>query len=225
MPTVMSEEYGNIHIPDGVVDLNLFWRWRDAADLPEKLPVHFLRGEVWVDLSMEEMFSHNQIKAALGTTLGRVIAENELGLYAPDGMALSNEDAGIVTEPDAMFLSNAALAAGRVGFAAGKKRRATATRVVGTPDLVVEVVSPNSEDKDLEWLMSGYHNAGIPEYWLIDARDDDTIRFDIYKRGGKEYVAARRVDGWVKSAVLKRSFRFTRGKGKHGLPTYHLEVR
>lgn len=35
--------------------------------------------------------------------------------------------------------------------------------MVGTSDLVVEVVSATTEDKDTEWLMSAYHNAGIPE--------------------------------------------------------------
>src|SRR5262245_14697630 len=114
MPTVMSERHGNIHIPAWVVDLDSFWRWRDSVDLPEKLPVHFIRGEVWVDLSMEEMFSHNQIKTALGITLGRLIEENDLGMYATDGMSLSNEAAKIVTEPDAMFLSNESLGAKRV---------------------------------------------------------------------------------------------------------------
>jgi hypothetical protein len=43
---VMSETYGNIHIPPWVTDVESFWRWYDAAELPEQLPVHFIRGEV-----------------------------------------------------------------------------------------------------------------------------------------------------------------------------------
>lgn len=225
MATVMSGRHGNIHIPAWVVDLESFWKWRDAVDLPEKLPVHFIRGEVWVDLSMEEMFSHNQIKTALGIVLAGLIAESDLGLYASDGMALSNEDAGVATEPDAMFLCHASLDAGRVRFAAGKKRRAKATRVVGTPDLVIEIVSPNSEDKDTEWLLTAYHNAGIPEYWLIDARDDDDLYFTIYRWGSKGYTAARKSDGWAKSSVLGKSFRLTRAENRHGYPRFNLEVR
>ena len=94
MPTVMSERHGNIHIPAWVVDVPSFWRWRDATELPEKLPVHFIRGEVWLDLSMEELFSHNQIKAALGLALGQLIEGADLGLYVVDGMSLSNPAAG-----------------------------------------------------------------------------------------------------------------------------------
>jgi Uma2 family endonuclease len=221
----MSEIHGNIHIPVWVKDLAAFWRWRDAADLPEKLPVHFIRREVWVDVSMEELFSHNQIKDALFYTLHGLIVGGELGRFVPDGMALSNPDAELATEPDAMFISRATMNAKRVRFVAGKKRGARATRVVGTPDLVIEIVSPNTADKDTEWLMSAYHNAGIPEYWLIDARDDSAVRFDIYRHGPKGYAAGRKADGWVKSAVFRKAFRLTRTEDQDGYPRFTLDVR
>jgi Uma2 family endonuclease len=96
--------------------------------------------------------------------------------------------------------------------------------MVGTPDLVIEVVSPSSEDKDTEWLMSAYHNAGISEYWVIDARADK-VQFNLYKRSPKGFVLARNVEGWVKSKVLGRSFQVTRAEGRRGIPIYKLGVR
>lgn len=89
---------------------------------------------------------------------------------------------------------------------------------------MVEIVSPASEDKDLEWLMPAYRNAGIPEYWVIDGRGED-IRFDIYRRAEREYVRGRKADGWVKSPVPRRSFRLTRAAGRQGIPTYTLGIR
>lgn len=225
MPTVVHEEYGAITIPRWVVDISSFWRWRDQAELPEKLRVHFLNGDVWVDTAVEELFSHNRVKTALGMALAALIEDGGLGVYLGDGMTLSNPAADLVTEPDAMFLSAGSIAAKRVWYEAGKKRKAEATRVVGTPDLVVEIVSPNTADKDTEWLMSAYHNAGIPEYWLIDARDAADLRFDIFRRKPREFVAARRVGGWVKSAVLGKSFRLGRTETAIGIPRYELEVR
>lgn len=224
MAMVLSETYGRIRIPDGMTTLPAFLNWIDTADLPEKLPVRFHKGEVWVDL-MEEMFSHSRIKSALGIALGALIENDDLGMYVPDGMLLANEDAELATEPDAMFLSNASLRAGRVRFAAGKKRGAVATRVVGTPDVVVEIVSPRSEDVDTAWLMSASHNAGIPEYWVIDARDENDIRFDILRRGAKEYTPGRKSGGWVRSPVLGKSFRLVQAKGKSGHPRFTFEVR
>jgi Uma2 family endonuclease len=225
MPTVVHEVHGDITIPRSVVDVASFWRWRDGAELPEKVKVHFLRGDVWVDASMEELFTHDQVKTALGLALAGLIVDGGLGLYVGDGMSLSSPDAGFVTEPDAMFLSNEAVEAGLVRFEAGKKRKAKATRVVGTPDLVVEIVSPNTADKDTEWLMSAYHDAGIPEYWLIDARKDDGIRFDIFQRKPRGFVAARKTAGWVKSAVLAKESRLTRSETAHGYPRYALDIR
>lgn len=224
MPMVLSETYGKIRIPDGTTTLAAFLDWIDTAELPEKLPVRFHKGEVWVDL-MEELFSHSRIKSALGITLGALIENGHLGMYVPDGMLFANEDAELATEPDAMFLSNASLKSGRVRFAAGKKRGAVATRVVGSPDLVVEIVSASSEDADTAWLMSAYHNAGVSEYWVIDAREEDDIRFDIDGRGAKEYTAARRQSGWVKSPVLGKSVSLVRAESASGHPRFTLEVR
>ena len=103
MATVMSRIYGKIRIPEGLTSLSRFLDWIDTTELPEKLPVRYLKGEVWVDL-MEEMFSHNQIKTALGITLGSLIENEDLGMYTTDGMLFANEDAELATEPDAMFL-------------------------------------------------------------------------------------------------------------------------
>ncbi|HEX4611739.1 MAG TPA: hypothetical protein VH092_26315 [Urbifossiella sp.] len=122
MAMVMTEGYGRIHLPSWVTTVKRFWRWREAADLPEKLPVHLIRGELWADTSAEEMFSHNRIRTALGLALGGLIESGELGVYVPDGMTLSNSDADLVTEPDAMFLSTASLQTKRVWFEAGKRR-------------------------------------------------------------------------------------------------------
>jgi Uma2 family endonuclease len=225
MATVMSENYGSIHIPPAVRDVDSFCRWIDSSELPEKLPVHFLRGEVWVDASMEELFTHNRIKTALGITLGGLIEENELGLYITDGMRFVNKPAGIATEPDAMFVSNASLESKRVRFTAGKRLGAQATRAIGSPDLFIEVVSDSTAEKDTDWLLTAYHEADVREYWLIDARDEASLRFDILRWTARGYSAVRKVDGWLKSAVLGTSFRLVRRMTEHGYPRFRLDAR
>jgi Uma2 family endonuclease len=222
MPTVMSEKHGKVQIPAWVVDLPTFRQWVHSGETPEKLRAHFLNDEVWVDLFMEEAYSHNFVKNALYLALAPLT--EPLGLFFSDGMLLTNEDAGIATEPDAMFVSNAALESGRVELTAGTSVEATATEVVGSPDLVVEVVSRGTEEKDTELLMAKYHDAGVTEYWVIDARDSDDIRFDILKRARKGYTATRRSDEWVKSAVLGKSFRLVRTV-LGGYPRFKLEIR
>lgn len=172
---------------------------------------------------MEELFSHNQIKTALGITLGGLIEEDDLGLYVTDGMLLVNADADLATWPDAIFVSHAIVQRKGVEFVAGRRKEAVATRIVGSPDLVVEIVSQSSEAVDTEWLMSAYHDAGIVEYWVIDARGDEP-EFVIYQRRAKEFVAVRKSGGWTKSPILGKSFRLRRTMvGNY--PRFKLEIR
>ena len=215
--------YGDVVIPTGVTDLPTFRKWVHSGVLPEKLAVHFLQGDAWMDL-FKEAFSHNLVKVAVTTALENESRTGELGIVFSDGMLLTNDEAQLATEPDAMFISYESLDAKRVWFDAGDTTGADATELVGSPDLVVEVISPSSEDKDTEWLMSQYHAAEIPEYWLIDARPA-TPQFDIFKRTTKEYVAISKRGGWLKSPGLGKSFRLTRLNDRLGFPHYSLEVR
>ena len=61
-------------------------------------------------------------------------------------------------------------------------------------DLVVEVVSPDDPDRDLVEKRTDYAEAGIPEYWIVDPRDETItvlalegesyVEHDVYARGG-----------------------------------------
>ncbi len=212
-----------VRVPAWVRDFDSFVTWMHSDEFPEDGRIDFLNGEVWIDVTMEELYSHNFVKAAVSETLNRLVRERRLGVFVADGMRFTNEDAGIATVPDALFFTFDALAAGRIVTRAGQE--AVATELRGSPDLIVEIVSPSSEDKDTEWFMSAYWNAGVTEYWLIDARGK-AVRFDVFKRGPKGYTAARRAaGGWVKSAVLGHSFRLTRAEAAPGIPSYVLDAK
>lgn len=218
---VMTNRYGQVEIPDWVVDRDSFRDWVHGGDLPEKLKVHFINGHVWMDL-MEELFSHNRAKLAIAVAIETLCQSEELGMFFTDGALYSNDAADLTTGPDGIFVSAASLHARRVTFTAGRTTQAEATEIVGTPDLVVEVVSPSSVTKDLVNLMAAYHEAGIREYWVADVRDD--VQFTIHRRSPKGYVAVRKVRGWSKSDVLGRSFRLVQ-REQFGLLDFVLEVK
>ncbi|MER3485893.1 MAG: hypothetical protein C4345_07940, partial [Chloroflexota bacterium] len=48
--------------------------------------------------------------------------------------------------------------------------RLTPERVVGPPDLIIEVVSEDSEHRDRVDKFNEYEAAGVPEYWIVDNR-------------------------------------------------------
>jgi Uma2 family endonuclease len=222
MAILVESEVGSLEVPVWVVDLPSFRRWVQSDDCPERQPVHFVNGHVWVDATMEEFGSHNQVKAEVHSVVRWLVKTEDLGTYLPDGMRYTNDNVGFSTEPDGMFVSHESLESGRVSFESGP--RGTATELVGVPDLVIEVVSRSSERKDTDWLATNYFDAGIPEYWLIDARGE-AIRFDIFKAGKTGFVASKAVGGWVKSVVLNRSFQLSRGTNRSKVVTYSLQMR
>jgi Uma2 family endonuclease len=221
MATLVSDSM-SVRIPKWVVNLKSFLRWAESDDFPEEGRICFLQGDVWVDMSMEQVFTHTQIKGELNTVIGSLVKQQRSGLYLPDGLRLNNVSADISAVPDATFISNETLRSRRAKFVKGKKRGFTA--LAGSPDLVIEIVSDSSVDKDTEWLMAAYWNAGIPEYWLIDAREEP-LRFDVWRHGPKGYVLIRKQAGWVKSAVLGKAFRLTQQENELGLPEFDLAVR
>jgi Uma2 family endonuclease len=221
--TIVVAGSDSVSIPAWVTDYDSFCRWLHSDEFPEEGKVCFILGKVWVDLSMEEYFSHNQVRGEINRVLGNLMKETTYGRFVPEGMRYNHPETQLSTEPDGMVVSHEAMRAGRVRLTAGKEGESTI--LVGSPEILIEVVSESSEVKDTEWTMSAYFDAGIAEYWLIDARDEDDVRFDVYKRGKKEFAATRKSGGWVKSAVLGKSFRLVQSEDAEGKPEFTLEVR
>ncbi len=136
---------------------------------------------------------------------------------------LTNKVADLSGNPDSVFVSDHSLDSGRVELVEGK--RGGVIELLGSPDMVLEVVSDSSEKKDNQTLFEAYMEAGITEYWLVDAREA-AVEFTIYKHAEKKYTATRKqVGGWQKSAVFGKSFRLTRQTDRRGNPKFTLEVR
>lgn len=223
MDTLFAAGSDRIEMPAWVRDYESFRRWIHSAACPDDAKVCFIHGKVWVDPDMEEFFSHNVVRTELNRVLANLMRQTKFGRFVSEGMTYSHLETELTTEPDGMIFSHAALGDGRVRLVGGEK--GLQTELVGSPEVVIEVVSAGSEVKDTEWTMSAYFDAGIEEYWLIDARDEDDVQFDVYKRGKKEFVAAKKPGGWVKSAVLGQSFRLTYAEGADGNPEFTLEHR
>ncbi len=221
MPTVVYPE-GRLQIPIWVRDLASFRRWAESDEFPEEGRVCFINGEVWADMSRQQIFSHLAVKHAIDLTVGSIVQQTGAGRYLPDGLRLYSKPADLSAVPDGSYISYDALRSGRVRLVKGRKRGFTA--VEGAPELVVEIISDTSLDKDYDWQMQAYHDAGVREYWVIDARGE-SLDFDIYKSGAKGFTAVRQTGGWLKSPVLGKSFRFDVSKDPIGHPNYVLRVK
>jgi hypothetical protein len=221
MITVLNESE-QVQVPTWVADLESFRRWADADDFPEKGRVWFLKGEVWLDMSKEQVFSHVLVKTKIASTLTGLGEANQLGMYLVDGALLSNVMADISGKPDGIFLATSSLQSGRVRLVEGMEEGYL--EVEGSPDMVLEVVSRSSVHKDKVTLRQAYWEVGVREYWLVDARAVP-LAFDILRHTARGYAAARKQQGWVKSAVFGKAFRLTARTTPLGHPDYTLEAR
>ena len=99
---------------------------------------------------------HQRVLLRLAHKLGQFILDHELGelLPAPCDVVLSDTD---VVQPDLLFVSRE-----REHLLSGGEN------VQGAPDLVVEILSPSTADKDRGYKRELYGRHGVSEYWLVD---------------------------------------------------------
>ncbi len=211
----------SVHVPFWVNDLESFRRWMLSDESPEKVPLFFLAGEVWIDMSKEQFFSHNQLKKVFAGVLWG-LEKQARGRFIPDGMLVTNEEADLSGNPDGAFVANDSIRSGRVQLIEGKEDGYV--ELEGSPDMVLEVVSDSSVEKDTEVLRELYWKAGIREYWLVDVRGE-RLEFQILRHSTRGYTPVRKSAGWLKSAVFGKAFRLTRQLDDLGHPDFTLDVK
>jgi Uma2 family endonuclease len=198
-------EMQHIVLPVWVRDLASFRRWTNRDDFPEYGRICYLAGEVDIDLSPQDIFTHVAVKGTIAATLGQQNKSERAGLFLGDGARLSNVEADISVVPDGLFAFHATL---KSRLRLLDTRGAGYDELEGSPDMVLEVVGYNSVRKDTQQLRRGYWLAGIREYWLVDARREPLV-FDILRHTAKGYRTTPKKDGWIRSNVFGKSFRLT----------------
>jgi Uma2 family endonuclease len=74
------------------------------------------------------------------------------------------------------------------------------TRIDGAPDLAIEIVSPDSVERDWQKKYLEYQAAGVREYWIVDPQYQQ-IRVYVLGTNGL-YNDLEVVEGWLRSTVL-----------------------
>ena len=108
-------------------------------------------------------FKHQDIAFALGFFLRDFVLEHDLGVVgiSPIDVILSDEN---VVQPDVLFIRKARL-------------DIIHDQVNGPPDLVVEVLSPSTQQLDLKDKSDLYARFGVPHYWILNPDDRVLIAF------------------------------------------------
>jgi Uma2 family endonuclease len=168
--------------PPAPVTFEEFLAWTDEDTLAE-----WVEGEI-VPLSPTS-FEHQLLLGFLYELIVSYVRGRQLGtvILPPFLMRLPTRPSG--REPDLVFVSNA------------HAERLRQTYVDGPADLVVEIMSGDSEARDRGEKFVEYEAARIPEYWLIDPLRRDALFYQLGV-GGRYQRAAIDQDGFYRSLVL-----------------------
>ncbi len=149
--------------------------YADYCRTPDDERYELLGGEL--SMVPAPSLGHQRVDTRLGALLHLFVQERGLGevFHAPCDVVLSEVD---VVQPDLLFVSNARA---HILF--------SGANVQGAPDLVVEILSPSTAERDRTRKRALYARYGVPEYWLVDpdSRTITILRLD----GGVFAVVSR----------------------------------
>jgi Uma2 family endonuclease len=150
-------------------------------------------GSEWVDGEVIEFMPTTLLHALIAGFVYRLLSDyvelRQLGVVVIETLEMRLGRQSRV--PDILFVSNA------------NRRRLTNQRLTGPADLVVEVISDDSVERDRETKFAEYAAAGVSEYWLLDGRPEHVgARF--FRLVGEAFVEAfPDADGRYHSSVVE----------------------
>jgi len=147
----------------------------------------------WVDGEVQEMNAvasdHADLTLFIILLVGGFVAENELGKVWAEPFQVRLPEQRRRRSPDLFYASK-----DRLHLAKG-------TEFNGAPDLIVEVLSPDSQTRDRHVKFMEYERAGVKEYWLADPMSRTFDAFTLSPSG--RFIPMPLENGKVYSAVLK----------------------
>lgn len=144
----------------------------DYSNLPEHPRYELIEGDLL--LTPSPTFRHQRVSSHIERALWEWVEKQGLGIVidAPMDVILSDET---VVQPDVLVILN-------------DNRHIIHERIEGPPDLVVEVLSQATKQRDLTVKRRLYARHGVKEYWIADP-DRRTLEVNQWTPSGFRLVA------------------------------------
>src|SRR4030067_3285947 len=157
------------------------YTYKDYERLPEGAPYQLIGGELVMTPSPVPY--HQILIGRIFLKLSKYVEENSLGIVdlAPLDVYFSETD---TYQPDIMFISKE-----RLNIIGEKK-------IEGPPDLIIEILSPQTAYYDLRTKKDTYEKSGVKEYWIVDPLQK-TIEAFFNKEDGFELVGSAKAKGEI----------------------------
>jgi Uma2 family endonuclease len=132
---------------------NSKFTYSDYAQLPDDQRYELVEGDFL--LAPAPNLRHQRILRELELAIGNYLRSHPVGeiFFSPCDVVLSEIN---VVQPDLIFVSSE------------RKGILTEANIQGSPDLVVEILSPSTGHRDRGIKQNLYAKYGIREYWIID---------------------------------------------------------
>lgn len=169
-----------------IISNKLFFTKLDYDLLPEGAPYQLIGGKLI--MTPAPVPNHQKISRNLEFIILTWLKQNDFGEVYDSPIDVELNETTIV-QPDLLIIKKE-----RLDIIKEK-------RIVGAPDVVIEILSFENAYYDLRKKFKIYENAGIPEYWIVDP---EIKSIEIYGNESRKYKKIKEVEkeGFIESEVL-----------------------
>jgi Uma2 family endonuclease len=159
----------------------------DYLALPESAPFELINGKL-IFMAAPSLL-HQKISHELSLALGNYVKKHKLGqiFAAPCDVCFDDKNN---FQPDLIFVSVERLSILQT------------TKIKGSPDLQVEILSDSTENRDYNEKMQAYGKFGVLEYWIINTK---IPKIEVYEnqKGEMKLTQSAGLNGSIKSKTIK----------------------
>lgn len=149
----------------------------DYYALPEGLHVELIDGKFYNKYGYDDIYdmsgpstTHQFISDEIITIFKTFIRDNKgkcLPFTSPIDVQLDENDNSIV-QPDILILCD--------------RDKVTKEKIIGAPDFIIEIASPNNVAADTVTKMLKYRKSGVKEYWIIFPIEEKIMVYEFTKQ-------------------------------------------
>jgi Uma2 family endonuclease len=160
--------------------------------LPETTLAEVIDNQLY--MSPSPVGRHQRIILNLASSLSYFVNEQQLGEVFISPFDVFLDEISNAVQPDILFIANDNL---NIVSDDGV--------VHGTPDLIIEVLSPGNPEHDTVIKKALYERYKVKEYWIIDPKSKKATGYTL---SVNRYILISEQIGSINSALFKKSFSF-----------------
>ncbi len=160
--------------------------------LPEGTLAELINGQIY--MSPAPTNKHQRVLKVFLKLVDDFVIENNLGELFVSPVDIFFDGHANAVQPDLAFISKE-----------NPNQPMDYEPYQGSPDILVEFLSPNNNRHDLVTKKNLYERFGVKEYWIIDPATKESL---VYQLIGQEYVLAGKNTGTLFSPLFNHTFIF-----------------